>query len=73
MKQWVLILAGVALLLSLCVTIRQREHFADLDPTTLIKNLKTLLDKYDKPELWAHAKRVHGMTTGELAREYIKG
>ena len=47
------------------------ERFVDIeqvDPQALIKTLRTLLDKYDDPEIWSHAKRVHKMSPGELAR-----
>jgi hypothetical protein len=39
-----------------------------LDPATIIQNLRGLLDKYDNPDLWNHAKRVHGMKPEDLAR-----
>lgn len=39
-----------------------------LDPAIIIKNLRGLLDKYDNPDLWNHAKRVHSMKPEELAR-----
>jgi hypothetical protein len=66
------VLIILSLLLGLIPQPKQRECFADLDPTALIKTLKTLLDKYDNPELWTHAKRVHRMSTGELARDHLK-
>jgi|LauGreDrversion4_1035100.scaffolds.fasta_scaffold36015_3 hypothetical protein len=47
------------------------ERFVDIekiDPQALIKTLRTMLDKYDDPEIWSHAKRVHKMSPGELAR-----
>lgn len=39
-----------------------------LDPSTIIKNLRGLIDKYENKELWDHAKRVHSMKPEELAR-----
>jgi hypothetical protein len=39
-----------------------------LDPALIIQNLRGLLDKYDNPDLWNHAKRIHGMKPEELAR-----
>lgn len=49
------------------------EAFTNIDPKTLdpaviMKSLRGLLDRYDKPELWEHAKKVHTMSPGELAR-----
>jgi len=40
----------------------------DLDPAVIMKSLRGLLDRYDKPEIWQHAKKVHSMSPGELAR-----
>jgi hypothetical protein len=74
MKIWFIIIP-VLVILSLFLGLippSRSECFTDLDPTALIKNLKTLLDKYDNPELWKHAKRVNGMSTGELARDYLQ-
>ena len=42
-----------------------------LDPATIIKNLRGLLDKYDNPDLWNHAKQVHSMKPDELARMHL--
>lgn len=50
----------------------KQECFTDFDPHELIGTLRTLLDKYDNPELWSHAKRVHKMSPGELARDHLK-
>lgn len=38
------------------------------NPKEIIQALRGLLDKFDKPEMWDHAKRVHTMNPGELAR-----
>jgi hypothetical protein len=40
----------------------------NLDPAVIMKNLRGLLDRYDNPDLWNHAKKVHTMSPGELAR-----
>jgi len=73
MKLWIII--PVLIILSLLLVLipsPRNECFTDPDPTALIKTLKTLLDKYDNPEIWAHAKRVRTMTPGELARDHLK-
>ena len=75
MKIWFIIIP-VLVIISLFLGLippSKEECFTDLDPSAIINTLRTLLDKYDDPELWAHAKRVHGMSTGELAREYMNG
>lgn len=38
------------------------------DPSTIIKALRGLVDKYDNPEMWNHAKLVHDKNPGQLAR-----
>ncbi len=38
------------------------------EPQQIIGVLKDLLNKYDKPEMWQHARKVHTMNPGELAR-----
>jgi len=38
------------------------------DPSTIIKALRGLVDKYDNPELWNNAKLVHDKDPGQLAR-----
>lgn len=38
------------------------------EPQQIIGVLKDLLNKYDKPEMWAHARQVHTMNPAELAR-----
>jgi hypothetical protein len=42
-----------------------------LDPATIVKNLRGLIDKYENKELWDHAKRVHSMKPEELARMHL--
>jgi hypothetical protein len=41
------------------------------DPATLLKSMRGLLDKYDRPEYIEHARRVMHMDPGELARMQI--
>lgn len=41
------------------------------DPATLLKSMRGLLDKYDRPEYIEHARRVMNMDPGELARMQI--
>lgn len=43
-----------------------------LDPAIIMKNLRGLLDKYDNPDMWNHAKRVHTMKPDELARMQLE-
>lgn len=38
------------------------------EPHTLFKKARTLLDKYDKPEIWLHAAQVMDKDPGQLAR-----
>lgn len=46
----------------------------DIDPATMpppqeiFKKLRTLLDKYDKPEVWDHATQMIDKDPGQLAR-----
>lgn len=41
------------------------------DPATLLKGMRGLLDKYDRPEYVEHARRVMRMDPGELARMHL--
>jgi hypothetical protein len=41
------------------------------DPAILLKSMRGLLDKYDRPEYVEHARRVMHMDPGELARMQI--
>ena len=41
------------------------------DPATLLKGMRGLLDKYDRPEYVEHARRVMHMDPGELARMHL--
>ena len=41
------------------------------DPSTIIKALRGLVDKYDNPEMWNHAKFVHDKDPGQLARLHL--
>ena len=74
----------VILLIALAILTRVRdtaavETFVDLgiDPTTLpnpqdiLRGARTLLDKYDKPEIWSHIMNVKDKDPGELARMYL--
>ena len=60
-------------------TYRVTERFdtlpmdADLqDPGALLKRMRGLLDKYDRPEVIGHLSRVVSMDPGELARMQLK-
>lgn len=50
------------------------EPFADVDlndlqdPAALMKRMRGLLDKYDKPEIWNHAAQMMDKDPGTLAR-----
>lgn len=69
---WILIFVGLFLLL---VATRVREGFVDLgtipEPHAIIKQVRTLMDKYDKPEVWNHAAQVMDKDPGQLARMYL--
>jgi len=39
-----------------------------VDPQKLFKEMRSLLDRYDKPALWEHAAAVSDKDPGELAR-----
>ena len=41
------------------------------DPAALLKGMRGLLDKYDRPEYVEHARRVMRMDPGELARMHL--
>lgn len=58
---------------------QQGERFEDIgaildsnDPAVLFKRVRSLLDKYDKPEVLEHAAKVMTMDPGELARMQLK-
>ena len=38
------------------------------EPQKLFKHMRSLLDKYDKPEVWGHAAHVMDKDPGQLAR-----
>lgn len=38
------------------------------EPQQLFKQMRSLLDKYDKPEVWGHAAQVMDKDPGQLAR-----
>lgn len=41
------------------------------NPQDILKGARNLLDKYDKPEVWAHIMNVKDKDPGELARMYL--
>ena len=48
------------------------EGFESLpDPAALMKHMRVLLDKYDKPDVWNHAAQVMDKDPGELARRQL--
>ena len=75
----------VILLIALAILTRVRDEAAvetflnvgDIDPATLpnpqdiLKGARNLLNKYDKPEVWAHIMNVKDKDPGELARMYL--
>ena len=74
----------VILLIALAILTRVRdeaiETFVNLgavdpsglpNPQDILKGARTLLDKYDKPEVWAHIMNVKDKDPGELARMYL--
>ena len=74
---WVLIV--ITLLVVLVWLTRTRETFinvSDIDvnlkdmpnPEHIFKRVQSLLNKYDKPEIWAHAAQVMEKDPGQLAR-----
>jgi hypothetical protein len=67
---WVLI-AGI-LIIAFMMMIQVREGFVDFsaipEPQRLLKQMRTLMDKYDKPEVWNHISQVMDKDPGQLAR-----
>lgn len=75
----------VILLIALAFLTRVRDasvvesflSLGDVDPKTLpdpqeiLKGARNLLNKYDKPEVWAHIMNVKDKDPGELARMYL--
>lgn len=75
----------VILLIALAYLTRVRDaaavenflNLGDVDPATLpnpqdiLKGARNLLDKYDKPEVWAHIMNVKDKDPGQLARMYL--
>ena len=74
MKSKLLIVAAV-ILLGVVVYRTQTEFFTDTttlpDPQKMIKHIRGLLDKYDKPDVWNHAAQVMNKDPGELARQHL--
>ena len=72
---WILLV--ITLLVVLVWLTRTREAFIDLpdmnlkempNPEHVFKQVRSLLDKYDRPEIWAHAAQVADKDPGQLAR-----
>ena len=74
----------VILLIALAILTRVRdeavEAFVNIgavdpaglpNPQDILKGARNLLDKYDKPEVWAHIMNVKDKDPGELARMYL--
>ena len=71
----------VSLLLVLIWLTQVRESFIDLpteidlskipEPQKLMKQMRGLLDKYDKPEVWNHMTQVMDKDPGQLARQHL--
>jgi hypothetical protein len=40
-------------------------------PQIIFKQMRTLLDKYDRPEVWDHATQVMDKDPGQLARMFL--
>lgn len=70
---------GVALVIAVFVAllvIRVRwtlERFeavvgGTVSPPEIFRKIRTLLERYDRPEVWEHAQRVKDMDPGQLAR-----
>ena len=72
----IILLALLVLLLLALVWLTQvREGFLDLpdlntvaDPQKLLKEMRVLLDRYDRPELWAEVTQRMDKDPGQLAR-----
>jgi len=68
----------VTLILLLMWFTRVRESFIDMpadvdlttipEPQELLKKVRELMNKYDKPEVWDHAAQVMDKDPGQLAR-----
>jgi hypothetical protein len=70
---WPFFALFVILLIALALLTRARaETFINMgdlpEPHALFKYARQMLDKYDKPEVWAHAAQVMNKDPGELAR-----
>ena len=81
---WAYAVLFVILLIALLWITRVRESFVDVnaipdmndikdipDPKTLINKLRTMLDTYDKPELYEELMQRSKQDPGELARSYL--
>jgi hypothetical protein len=67
----ILIFAGI-LIIAFMMMIHVREGFVDLstipEPQRLLKQMRSLMEKYDKPEVWDHITQVMDKDPGQLAR-----
>ncbi len=86
MKRWLFLLAAALLVALYWITRVRAEAFIDLpkaeelpvfdpnDPSSgpeAFRKLRALMEKYDKPEVWAHINGVFGKDPGELARMHL--
>lgn len=74
---WLYVVLIVLLLLALVWLTQVREGFVDVpnidlsqipEPQKLLKQVRSLLDKYDKPEVWNHTIQMMDKDPGQLAR-----
>ena len=70
---WLFVAFVLSLLLLAWMTRVRAETFADMpDPHVLFKRARTLLDTYDRPEIWNDMIQMMDKDPGELARIYQK-
>ena len=74
---WLAMVLIVLLLLALVWLTQVREGFVDIptldlseipDPQVVLKQVRALLDKYDRPEIWNHTIQMMDKDPGQLAR-----
>lgn len=76
---WVLSLCAILILIILLILFKQpKELFIDSpnleniqDPAQLLKRMRGLLEKYDKPEVWGSAAQMMDKDPGTLARMHL--
>lgn len=88
MKLLLTVVAAALLVALFWITRVRAETFIDLpkaeelpvfdpnDPSSgpdAFRKLRALMEKYDKPEVWAHINGVFGKDPGELARMHLDG